>query len=145
MSYNTWHEYGFGICTDEIAVDSVERLQALIHMAPEFEKEITEWLNECEITSPTIEDYFEFDDDYHGELATILQAVIKEAEGLKLCYCDDFDGRDYLIFLPQYPWSANEGTKDMTEERLTEIFTKYVAVLTDSPIKVDYQSVENGG
>lgn len=33
----------------------------------------------------------------------------------------------------------------MTEEKLSAIFTKYIMVLTDKPISVDYQSVGNGG
>ena len=145
MSYNTWHNYGYGICTDEIGDVPVERLQALIHMAPEFEKEITAWLRECGIDKPTICDYFEFDQDNFGEYATILQRVIKENEGLELLYCDNFDGWKYLIFPPIYPWYITEREKEMTEEKLSAIFTKYIMVLTDKPISVDYQSVGNGG
>lgn len=33
----------------------------------------------------------------------------------------------------------------MTEERLRTIYAKYVSILTDRAVAVDYQSVENGG
>ncbi len=145
MSYNTWHEYGYGVCADEIGTVPIERLQALIHMAPEFEKEVTARLRECEIDKPTLSDYFEFDEDNHGGYAAILQRVIKENEKLELLCCDDFDGKDYLIFPPAYPWSMAENAKGVTEEQLLAIFTKYIVVLTDKPITVDYQSVGNGG
>lgn len=145
MSYSTWHNYGYGIYADEIGTVPVERLQALIHLAPKFEREVAAWLRECEIDKPKVCDYFEFDTDNHGGYATILQRVIKENENLELLYCDDFDGKDYLIFPPVYPWSMTENEKGVTEEQLLVIFTKYIAVLTDKPVTVNYQSVGNGG
>ena len=145
MSYNTWHEYGYGICTDEIGTVPAERLQALIHMAPEIEKEVAAWLRFNEIDKPEVCDYFKFDTENYGGYATILQRVIKENENLELLYCDDFDGKDYLIFPPVYPWFMKENEKGVTEEHLVAIFTKYIVVLTDKPITVDYQSVGNGG
>lgn len=33
----------------------------------------------------------------------------------------------------------------MTEEAVEELFRKYISVLTDIPIEIDYQYVENGG
>ena len=34
MSYHTWHDYGIGICMDEIKIDTVERIHKLIQKAP---------------------------------------------------------------------------------------------------------------
>lgn len=84
MSYQSWHNYGYGICADDIGHVPVERLQALIRLVPELEKQINSWLQECEITKPEVGDYFEYDNEYHGGFATILQWVIKEAEGIEL-------------------------------------------------------------
>lgn len=95
MSYQSWHNYGYGICADDIGHVPVERLQALIRLVPELEKQINSWLQECEITKPEVGDYFEYDNEYHGGFATILQWVIKEAEGIELLYCDDLNGKDY--------------------------------------------------
>ena len=36
-------------------------------------------------------------------------------------------------------------THGKTEEEVAGIFKKYIPVLTDEPIDIDYQSVENGG
>ena len=33
----------------------------------------------------------------------------------------------------------------MTEEAVAGLFRKYVSILTDEAIEIDYQSVENGG
>ena len=145
MSYQSWHNYGYGICADDIGHVPVERLQALIRLVPELEKQINSWLQECEITKPEVGDYFEYDNEYHGGFATILQWVIKEAEGIELLYCDDLNGKDYLIYPPQYPWQITDADRDMTEERLRTIYAKYVSILTDRAVAVDYQSVENGG
>ena len=36
MSYSTWHNYGYGICVDDINIQNVERLRALLELAPKF-------------------------------------------------------------------------------------------------------------
>ena len=64
---------------------------------------------------------------------------------LELLYCDDLNGKDYLIYPPQYPWQITDADREMTEERLRTIYAKYVSILTDRAVAVDYQSVENGG
>ena len=129
MSYQSWHNYGYGICADDIGHVPVERLQALIRLVPELEKQINSWLQECEITKPEVGDYFEYDNEYHGGFATILQWVIKEAEGIELLYCDDLNGKDYLIYPPQYPWQITDADREMTEERLRTIYAKYVSIV----------------
>ena len=59
--------------------------------------------------------------------------------------CDSFDGKDYLLFGPDYPWNLANQKQIKTEEEVAGIFKKYIPVLTDEPIDIDYQSVENGG
>lgn len=145
MSYATWHTYGYGICVSDIQEESLERLQKLISMAPEFQKKIREWLDECEIAEPTYGDYLEFDQDYMLGLATILKEVILETEGIDLVACDSYDGEDYLLYAPTYPWNKGNCRQLMTEEDAEELFQKYVSILTDEAIEIGLQSVENGG
>lgn len=38
MSYSTWHNYGYGICTSDLKIDSVERIEELLKHAPEYRK-----------------------------------------------------------------------------------------------------------
>ena len=40
MSYTTWHNYGYGICVDDIKTKDVARLEQLLAMAPKFSGEI---------------------------------------------------------------------------------------------------------
>lgn len=145
MSYSTWHNYGYGICTSEIKIDSVERIEDLLSHAPKYQKEIHSWFKDCEITEPTVDDYIEFDQDYYMGLATILKEVISEAEDIELVACNDFDGIDFLIFEPLYPWQMTEKDLGMTEEKIEQIFDKYASILMDEPITIEYQEVANGG
>ncbi len=145
MSYQTWHTYGYGFSTDDLMPDTVEKMEALLEKAPEYSKQIHEWFDDCEITEPTVDDYLEFDEDYHLGLATTLKEVITEATGIDLVSCDDFDGVKYLLYVPLYPWQMSEKDKLLTQEELDAVFTEFVAIVTDTKPDIDFQSVENGG
>lgn len=145
MSYITRHTYGYGICVSDIKEESLERLQKLVSMAPEYQNKIQKWLNECGISEPNYKDYLEFDQDFYLGLASILKEVILEAEDIELVACDNYEGEQYLLYPPDYPWNRGCRRQLMTEEAVVELFQKYVSVLTDEMIEIDYQSVENGG
>lgn len=87
----------------------------------------------------------EYDTDYDLGLAVILREAIQEIEGIELTVCDDFECRKFLIYQPSYPWNLSDTERDLTEDGLTELFQRYTGILTDEPILVDHQSVENGG
>ncbi len=145
MSYTTWHNYGYGICVDDIKEQDVARLQELLNHAPEFHATVQRWLAEAGITEPTWNDYMEFDQDCSSGLATLLQKVIEEAEGIQMTACDDYDSVSYLLYQPSYPWNLMEQERNLTEQQIAEIVSRYVRILTSEPIDIDYQSVENGG
>ena len=144
MSYQTWITRGYGIRADAIET-TPERIENLLSLAPNYQKEIHGWFEDCEITHPTVDDYLEFDQDFRLGLATILKKVIKEAEDIDLTACDDYDGATFLVYEPNYPWQMTEKDMTLTEEGLRQIFAKYVNILTDEVLDVDHQSVENGG
>lgn len=145
MSFYTWHTYGYGICVSDIVCESVEKLSELFHRAPGLEKAVNDWLKDCNIENPTWDDYMEYDEDFNLGLATFLKEVILECEGIELTACDDFDGNQYLIYEPSYPWHLPEEQISLTEERIKEIILKYVPILTEQQIEVGYHSPENGG
>ena len=87
----------------------------------------------------------EFDQDCCLGLATILSEVIAETEGINLTACDDYDGNAYLLYKPMYPWQMDDIDCGQTEEKIAGIFRRYISILTDTPIEIDYQEVENGG
>lgn len=147
MSYRTWNNYGYGICTDGIKT-TPERIEKLLALAPEFSEKVHNVLIDWEITEATVEDYEEVaqehDNGYYG-LASLLKLVMAEAEGLELVTCDDFNCNNFLLYPPFYPWQATEADKDMTEEKLRQIFATYVSILTDQEIEIEYKEAGNGG
>lgn len=42
MSYQSWHNYGYGICVDDIET-TADKVFELVHLAPEFEKKFYKW------------------------------------------------------------------------------------------------------
>ena len=66
-------------------------------------------------------------------------------DDISLTACDDSECRTYLIYQPRYPWQITEKERNLTEERLRDLFQRYVGMLTDEIIDIEYQSAENGG
>ena len=145
MSYHTWITYGYGVRTDNIKVKSLEALQNLIALAPLAKEDFKNWFEENNIESPTIEDYYEYDDNDGCHLAAILRMVILETEGVELTACNDFEDKDYLIYEPIYPWGLTEIDKTMTKEKIEAILHKHLSIITDNVPICDYQEAENGG
>ena len=145
MSYSTWHYYGFGVCVSKLKIDSTERVAALIGLTKHFRKDVQKYFDECEITEPTMDDYGELDQDYYNGMAYVLQKVINEKEHLGLSTCDDFDGNQYLMYLPDYPWFTPWRLRFISEKKVERIIRKYLLMLTDDEFEVEYLSAENGG
>ena len=139
MSYATLHNYGYGICVDDIKTQNVARLEAMLKLAPKLDRAIHEWLKGNTVNKPNWNDYMEFDQDFRLGLATILQKTIEEAEGLCLTVCDDYDSRAYLLYQPSYPWQLTIAERELTEEHVVSVFQRYVGMLTDEAVDVDYQ------
>ena len=146
MSYHHWTIVGYGFCVDDIQVASADRLKKLISLAPEFENDINQWMEDWELAGSSVDEYFEYEDDssYTG-LAPILRFVIEEVEGIGLIVCDDYNSNMYLLFGPRYPWNITETEKTMTEEKLNDMFRKYISIISDDAVNIDYYVVENGG
>lgn len=150
MSYSTWHVYGYGIETTKINT-TVEKIKNLLDMAPETKKIVEEQFEKLEIDNPTVDDYELAIPEYANfqmyGIAPILQYVIKELEGITFDIADDYNCDIFLLYCPGYPWYFQLHPKEvaLSEKDIVNIFRKYVSVLTDEPIDVDYQSVENGG
>ena len=145
MSYHTWITYGYGVRTDNIKVKSLEALQNLIALAPLAKEDFKNWFEENNIESPTIEDYYEYDDNDGCHLAAILSMVIKETEGVEFTACNNFSDQDFLLYEPIYPWWLTQIDKTMTREKVECIIHKYLSMLTDNVPKIGYQEAENGG
>lgn len=145
MSYHTYSVDGYGFSVDDIDTTAA-KIRRLLISAPEFDREVRNDLKDIGVITPTLDDYLEFDQEYDSGLAYILQQVIKEAENIDLVIADDFDCEWYVLLCPAYPWEdIPKEQKSLSIEKVTEIFNRYISILTDSPVPIGYQSVENGG
>lgn len=144
MSYRTWATYGFGFCVDDIQT-TPERLLNLAAMEPSVEKIVKEYIEEGDVPYEdlTIDDFYELEgDEYERGIAFVLYNVIKE---IPIVYAEDYDGVQYILYCPTYPWCMTNNEMNLTEDKVEEIFTKYIKILTGEDIAVDYCEVENGG
>ena len=152
MSFHTWSTNGFGICVDDICKDvslTTEKILKLAAMEPSVLKIVNEYIDEiCESEEIsredfTVDDFEELEGDYcERGLAFILYNVITE---IPVVYADSFGGDQYILYCPTYPWTMHDNERNLAEDDVVKIFAKYVNILTDIPINVDYYSVENGG
>ena len=145
MGFHSWHEYGYGIKTTNITTNSVERLRIMLKLAPVLESNIASYFRLNGITDPTWDDYMDYDVDCMCGLATILAEFLYEVEDISFTACSDWDGELYLIYTPSYPWYTRESEKDLTMIKLDEILKKYIGMLTDEYVDIDFWEVENGG
>lgn len=148
MSYHSWTTYGLGFCVDDIETNP-EKLLKLAAMKPDVIKDIREYLSnifngeEYKDEELTMEDFDDLDGDYcERGVAYVLYHVIDE---IRVIFADDYNGTPYILYCPRYPWNIKENEKNLSENDVIKIFAKYVNILTDKPIEIDYQSVENGG
>lgn len=153
MSYQSWHNYGYGISIDDIETDFL-KIEKLISLAPKFNSEFEESLklwadvdDVCDTSNINMDNLYEilYDMDLTYGLADVLAKVIEEVEGIRLVACDDYDSIDYLIFPTGLPWDFNDKERHMTEKSVEELFRKYVGILSEKEIHIEWQSVENGG
>ena len=152
MSYYTWTTYGFGFCVDDIARDvslTLEKVLNVAKMEPSVYKIVMDHLNEiCKSEDITLDELDvdnldELEGDYcERGLTFILYNVINEID---IVYADNYYGEQYILYAPDYPWRIKENERNLSEEDVKQIFKKYISMLTDEPIKIDYYSVENGG
>ena len=54
-------------------------------------------------------------------------------------------GNTYLLYEPRYPWWLKDCERHLTETDICSLLAKYVSIITDELITVDYQNPENGG
>ena len=145
VSYHYRTTDGFGFCVDDIHT-TPKRLMELAAMNEKVLRRVEEYLNEehpgWTIESLNMEDFNDLEGDC-GE--TCLAHVLYEIINLSVSVALDFGNRHYILYEPSYPWSIPDGEENLTEEDVLRIFRKYISVVTDENIFIDYQSVENGG
>lgn len=92
----------------------------------------------------------EFDDIGLGIANIIVSILEKENNGLTLTGCDNYNGEQFVLYQPKYPWDIanNEFERTLTKSKLVDIFVDFISRITDNPVNeeiVQSYFVENCG
>lgn len=166
MSYHVYSVYGYGVQVDDIKNVTMDGIRRVLDLAPSFKNDVVRWLKEAGFTiepSPVADkdnagemlkpitvgelyEILEYGDCGEWGLAYILlEALNEQTEEMIFCYANDFDGNQYILFEPNFPWYASEFVKSLTESKIEQYIQNCVKLLTDEKIAVNYYTVENGG
>lgn len=147
MSYHTYIVYGYGFCVDDIHT-TPEKLLKLAATKPEVLREVRTYLAEkfykgYEDKDLDMSDFCDLEGDFgeHG-LSYVLLNVIDDFE---VEYANDYDGTEFILYTPTFPWCLKEEELHLNRSEVKNIFMKYISVLTDEYVVIDYYNVENGG
>ena len=148
MSYHTWTTYGIGFCVDDIET-TPEKLLKLAAAKPHVIEYVRQYLDDIfgddgyKDEDLIMDDFDDLEGDYcERSVAYVLHEVIDE---IPVIFADDYNGTPYILYCPNYPWNMSEQEKNLKYKDIVNIFTKYIKFLTDKPVVIDRQAVENGG
>lgn len=132
MSYNTWHDYGYGFCVSRLNKTALKRIEQTF----DYDKDS--------------DDAFEYVSDcWDVWLQETVDYLNEKYESKSFIYSTDFDGDTYIMFAVSYPWYISEKDKSRTTTEIDEIFCEYMKSIVGnenfSISCIDYCDVENGG
>ena len=146
MGHTIKAAYGYGFCMSDIET-TPEKVLALAALDPETDQAVREYLQtvmaekNIEMKDLTLDDFVGYEGKYCGEG---WHGIFYDVISLSVLYCTNPYGEDFLLFTPSFPWNANEFEAGLTKEQVTEIFEKFIRILTDEPIKIGYMTVQQG-
>ena len=123
---NHWFSYvGFGIGVEELKKASMDGIRELAKHCTSHNQKL---VAECSTIEDVNNTPFDVDCDEYGVPALIVDAIFLEHKiPVILAYADS---ETCVLYEPSYPWQCMyDGEKDLTEEKLTEIFFKYMDIL----------------
>lgn len=147
MSFRTYVIYGLGVCSDQAPQVTREGVEALLAMAPETAKYVRSHPEYSESDDHFANlDWYEADSCCVNGAFALLSDVLAEREHMiYFTLCDDFDGLQYILYEPCYPWEVSVRDMSMTPTSIREIFDKYTMVLYGMTLPVVYYECHNGG
>ena len=149
MSYHVWSTDGFGFCVSDIETTPAKLLE-LASLRPEVLSDVRAYLadyfngEEYKDEDLTMEAFDEVEGAYgeYGVAAVLYQVIWQDFDATVV---SNFNGDWYILYTPKYPWTLSALDKELTKERLIEIYNEYIRVLTDKPVEITFCTVENGG
>lgn len=156
MAYHSFHNYGLGIKTTNIETN-MHLIACLIDMDGNFKEKVKQAITEHvgsdnwkwdTLSQEDFEDAVRDMDGSNGtSLAYVMSEVIFANTNIRLLCCIDYEGDEYLLFQPLYPWEMTDERLATTEESVEKLFKEWVSLLTDQgleELEYEYQAAENG-
>ena len=154
MSYQVFSINGYGVelhykkISAERFISFMRNHKALADFYETFEQ--------TELNDMADEDVTAVAHEYEGSLDCVcglmamIRDVVADEKEVNLCACDDFDGREYILFTAFYPWEhKTEGEQKInSKEDVINLLTPYLTELYGEevdPNEFGYQDVTNGG
>ena len=139
-------KHGHGVCTDDAKIRNIESVKALVATAPKLQTRLANDIADIEAETNDINEFIDelagcLADDTAG-IATILAVVIKEREGIRLLATTDSACFCYLILPNRNPWDYNALEKDLTEQKLNQIISNYLRMVTDTDLTINEKTIE---
>lgn len=169
MSFSYWSTYGYGIKVDDIPIKDIT-VEKLINLCSQndfcfknFKTDVVNFINTEKSGDYSYEEAIEkleesdianFLNSVEGDgcelgIGNYIRDVIYGNEKIWMDLASNFDGEVYLLLIPSFPWqhkSLAAKEKALTKpEMLNDILEKYIKILTDAKIRIDYEDVVNGG
>lgn len=150
MSMRSWSVDGYGVeMTDIVKSVSAEKWAELISLAPTLQEKVQNYFDKHDYKSPySYGDYIDYccDNNEEDYLSWLIADVIREKEYINLIVDADEDGNEYLLLESKLPWEVDTvSEQSLTPEKLERIISKYVGIISDRKIELDYVSIEHFG
>ena len=129
----------YGICADMIRDTKIEGVKELLRLAGAYDECMTECKTDQEIKE-WLSDY-ETEDAYIYGIGALIYDAIRRNESCDV-NIDDPWGSVYVGLHPAMPWSYSQETKEMSEESYNAILSKYVKLVTDVEIPIQWWTVD---
>lgn len=150
MASMSWHNYGYGICTDKLEANfDLERFKNAIKTVKPVKDNVYRWLVKKfgkETNAEAILDKMnikELSDFYCARFdgmdecltSAFLYDCLSKDSRIPAMTCKDYDSERYYVIMPPcYPWEVmkNETIQAITSENaIKAVFQKYVSLISD--------------
>lgn len=150
MSAQEYEVRGYGIQFDKHCGSNttVDRIQAMLALAPEFKKRVDDYvdgfgLKPCELS---VEEYEQFDEDYQCGIPALIAGVINEYYNSNFVEAGLDDAGVLYLYIPQIlPWQCDDFMKNLSECDACDILRKFYHMLYDNDVTLDNVSIRTFG
>ncbi len=153
MSMQEWTVNGYGFevyASDEGLRNFIEKHRETVEKLDQGD-EVLEWIDKHPVSSgkpmdSLKEEFYDYTPEDYGEegLYGLIADVMKKETGLPFEYHHDCENVEAIILPQLYPWQMPDAARDLTKEKLDEIYEKYAADF-GGKIEADYLTLEYFG